>query len=188
MYQLITKARLFVDGVSLGSLYREYQQLLFPPGGDELGSPLTHVAGAFGNNKSTHSLRKGGAVFYARHGASEDATRQQSGWRASEVMSAIYTKLSTSEVEREIAKTACTVNSGVLLQELIAGLGDISQTENLNKHNALTFLDGVASHRAKMTTSILKMTSIGKIVRALTKHVDERVRSRAAEELTLLRS
>ena len=78
------------------------------------------VATAFGHGKSSHSLRKGGAVFYARGGAAEDATRQQGGWRTSEVMRTIYTTLSTSEVEREISVTAAKATVRLQLSKLVA--------------------------------------------------------------------
>ena len=64
-----------------------------------------HVAAEFGLGTAAHSLRKGGAQFWARRGTHEDATRQQGGWKTSEVMKAIYTALSPSEVRDELVRS-----------------------------------------------------------------------------------
>ena len=45
-----------------------------------------HVVAAFGHSVATHSLRKGGATCYDRQGAMEEATKQQGGWRTTELM------------------------------------------------------------------------------------------------------
>ena len=44
------------------------------------------VYAAFPGNTATHSLRKGGARFYAAVEAPEQATRDQGGWRATDTM------------------------------------------------------------------------------------------------------
>ena len=72
---------------------------------------------AFGASLATHSLRKGGAVYYARAGVVEDATRQQGGWRTTTVMKEIYTTLNRKEVQQElmrvfnITSAACNVRA-----------------------------------------------------------------------------
>ena len=55
------------------------------------------VSAAFAGNTGTHSLRKGGATFYARSDAPEQITMMQGGWRTSEVLQTIYAKFTVAE-------------------------------------------------------------------------------------------
>ena len=60
------------------------------------------LSSIFQGNTSTHSLRKGGAKFYASSDAPEQATMAQGGWRTSETMRSIYTSLSQAEIHEAI--------------------------------------------------------------------------------------
>ena len=56
------------------------------------------LSSLFQGNTSTHSLRKGGAKFYANADSPEQATMSQGGWRTSDTMRTIYTSPTKAEV------------------------------------------------------------------------------------------
>tara|TARA_B100000780_G_C21093677_1_gene440898 strand:+ start:153 stop:1682 length:1530 start_codon:yes stop_codon:yes gene_type:complete len=76
------------------------------------------VTNKFSGNTATHSLRKGGARFYAKAQAPEQATRDQGGWRTSETMKEIYTALTKDEVHSAIHEAANTAGNFYVLKEL----------------------------------------------------------------------
>ena len=63
--------------------HAESTKLFITTTGINAGGPMSkdslrkHVSLMFGKGMASHSLRKGGAVFYSRRGMEEDATRQQ---------------------------------------------------------------------------------------------------------------
>ena len=87
---------------------------------------------AFGASLATHSLRKGGAVYYARAGVVEDATRQQGGWRTTTVMKEIYTTFNRKEVQRELMRVVKTTSAACNVRAHFKQLGR-SADEVLNK-------------------------------------------------------
>ena len=148
-----------------------------------------HVTGAFGKGSASHSLRKGGAQFYARRGANDDATRQQGGWNTSEVMARIYTTLSQTEVRNEIMSVGAATSFQHEIQQQFLRLGD--SPEKLRAalpKDLIAPLNFVANNVAKLNTQMLLDTQVGRYLKWLTRHENERVRSRSTHLYTIVRS
>ena len=93
-------------------------------GGVSTDSLRKHVVDNFGKGMASHSLRQGGAVFYSRRGADEDATRQQGGWKTSEVMANIYAKFAPQEVREHILAVGAAASLRHELHPCLQKLGD----------------------------------------------------------------
>ena len=147
------------------------------------------VAALIGKPWSTHSLRKGGATFYARQGADPNATQQQGGWRTSEIMAEIYTKLSQSEVQRELVKVAQASSFQLELQARVLELGDTSEVMfALPEAKLLGFLNYVNELKHNISTNTLRDTKVGLALKRLCSHPSADIRNLAIELHTLLRA
>ena len=132
----------------------------------------------FADGKSSHSLRRGGALFYSCNGASRESTQQQGGWRTSQVMSQVYTNLTSEEVEAELALVASKAASSVVLRGFISAVGiDKHAAVVASKSAAFALLSSVRSNMPHINTPILQATGVGKVVKYLTRHSDQDVRS-----------
>lgn len=148
-----------------------------------------HVVQQFGVATSTHSLRKGGAVYYSRAGASEDATRQQGGWRTSEVMKSIYTTLSAKEVESELHKVANATSLAWAIRLRFKALGRSSEDILRQPPAAVQpFLAFVAGNISIVDKHILVEAKLAASLKVLTNHVDDAVRNHAIKLFTMSRS
>ena len=140
-----------------------------------------HVSSTFGKGMASHSLRKGGAVFYSRRGAAEDATRQQGGWKTSEVMQRIYSTLSKEEVKDQILAVG---RSTSIHHELHLRLGKIGDSPDkaltAPVAAAISVLTLIERNLDSLSTRVLFDTSAPKYLRAMFKHADAGVRDRAA--------
>ena len=143
-----------------------------------------HVSASFGQGKASHSLRKGGAKFFARHHAAEDATRQQGGWRTSEVMKTIYTKLSTLEVEHELSTVA---NRASLSYDLRTRINEACSVESGSVAKIRALLTFVESVEQFITEEVLSHSRIGHFLKANFSHTDANVRALAIALRTRIR-
>ena len=147
------------------------------------------VAALIGKPWSTQSLRKGGATFYARQGADPNATQQQGGWRTSEIMAEIYTKLSQSEVQRELVKVAQASSFQLELQARVLELGDsVDITFSLPEAKLLGFLHYVNELKHSISTNTLRETKVGVALKRLSTHPSANVRNLSIELHTALRA
>ena len=124
-----------------------------------------HVVASFGHSTATHSLRKGGATFYCRQGAMDDATRQQGGWRTTEIMNRIYTKLSAKEVAEEIHTVAGQASLQLELQRRSTQLGP-SRDDILEQPSTTLgpYLAYVAGNFKNIDLDILKDTPVARYI------------------------
>ena len=163
--------------------------------GQNRGGPVStdslrkHVTASFGNSTATHSLRKGGATFYARQGAAEDATRQQGGWRTTEIMRAVYTKLTRKEVDIELRKVLDASSLRLTLRQSFRALG-ASTADVLAQPAARLrpFLAFVAGHLTDFNESLIQESRVIGMVKILAQHQDEHTRNHAISLYTSLRS
>ena len=148
-----------------------------------------HVTTSFSGNVATHSLRKGGALFYARRGACTDATRQQGGWKTADVMQAVYTKLSVDEVRSEILQVgAATSTLEEIKQKLLMSGSHESAVLTVPAVLIFPVLALIQSNVANFTTNILLQTQAGRYLKWLQKYDDNAVRASAVKLHTLIRS
>ena len=148
-----------------------------------------HVTAAFGASTATHSLRKGGATYYARAGAAEDATRQQGGWRTTDVMKTIYTTLNRQEVDAELSKVVNGTSLAINLRRGFLALGSNSE-EVLAKSGVQVrpFLALVASNLHLIDDNVASRSKIAGSLKLLSKHSDEHARSHAAQMYSMVAS
>ena len=138
---------------------------------------------------ATHSLRKGGALFYARHGAPEDATRQQGGWRTTEVMKLIYTKLSPTEVDAAISNVVRASSLQIQIRRKIKALGNSAEEVLANPSAALMpFLDFLQHNYEHLDEVGLMESRISPFLNLLIKHDAREVRELSTRLHTLVRS
>ena len=136
-----------------------------------------HVADSFGCGKSSHSLRRGGAQFYARRGADEDATRQQGGWRTADVMRSVCTTLSASEVRTEILTVANFASLEYEIKGKCDALGlTVDDIHGTAASKVATFLAFIESRLPQIDDHVLKISGVGKTLGTLIRHPDETVR------------
>ena len=143
----------------------------------------------FPGNTATHSLRKGGARFYAAAEAPEQATRDQGGWRTTETMREIYTSLTPSEVKCALHKAANTAGDTYALQTLanyIQAPGFASRDGDIKL--AIDFITRVDSSIGYTPWKILIELRIGVHLRRLAQHADPEVRIKATPTLCHLRA
>ena len=163
--------------------------------GKNRGGPVStdtlrkHVTSAFGNSTATHSLRKGGATYYARQGTPSDATRQQGGWRTTETMTTIYTTLSAQEVGEAIHRTVACSAIALDLRHRIKSLGG-SPAELLGTpiHKVIETMELAEKHIYVLDAEGLQTSKVMAFIRFLTKHPTETVRHKAATLLTTIQS
>ena len=144
------------------------------------------VAANFGAGAASHSLRKGGAQFYARRGANEDATRQQGGWHTRDVMRQVYTTLSPSEVCAEIVNVAGKVNITEEVHARLQRLGSLDDILVLPENRLLPVLRYIDEVLPVLNTRILLETKAGKYLRVLCRHSSPAVRDRASNSFARL--
>ena len=129
---------------------------------------------------ASHSLRKGGAVFYSRRGMEEDATRQQGGWKTSEVMQRIYSTLTSDEVQEQILAVGRSTCVHHEIQLRVSRLGDSPEkSPSSSTVSALSLLTLLENNLDALNTRVLFDTNAPKFLRALSKHADNEVRNRA---------
>ena len=135
---------------------------------------------AFGKGVASHSLRKGGAVFYSRRGMDDDATRQQGGWKTSEVMQRIYSTLTKDEVQEQILAVGRSTSVHHEIQLRVRRLGDApDQARSASASSAWSFLTLLQNNLLALNTRVLFDTNAPKYLRALSRHADEDVRNMA---------
>ena len=139
-----------------------------------------HVSTVFGKGTASHSLRKGGAVFYSRRGMDDDATRQQGGWKTSEVMQRIYATLTKDEVCEQIVAVgrATSVHHEIQLRVLRLG-DDPEKARSASASSAWAFLTLLQNNLKVLNTRVLYDTNAPKYLRVLSRHADEDVRNMA---------
>ena len=159
------------------------------------GSPVSydsfrkHVQDAFGSSLATHSLRKGGAVYYARAGVVEDATRQQGGWRTTTVMNSIYITLNRKEVQQELMGVVNVTSAACTVRNMFKLLGK-SAEEVLQQppQSVLPFLKLVTEYVPNFDRDFLIQSKLVASVHLLIRHSDADVQSQATHLYTLARS
>ena len=143
----------------------------------------------FTGNTSTHSLRKGGARFYAAADAPEQATRDQGGWRTSETMKEIYTALTPSEVKLALHTAANAAGNEFALQQLS------NEIPNYYKSNEVAQVK-IVRHYVQMVNGligntpwkILAQCKTGIHLKALVSHPNGQLRLDATAALVNMRS
>ena len=140
-------------------------------------------------NTSTHSLRKGGARFYAAAEAPEQATREQRGWRSSETMKRIYTSLTPDEVKLALHKAANLAGEGHALKELSAAFRSVASASDFpDAAAAIVFVSRVNDLTGKVPWKVLIDCKAGIHFKKLVRHPDKNVREVAVPALGNLRS
>ena len=160
--------------------------------GKNKGGPVStdslrkHVTSIFGKGTAAHSLRKGGAQFYSRRGLDQDATRQQGGWKTSEVMAMIYTKLS-AEVRQKIGAVVITSS---LLQELQARLQKLGtkpeEAAAARGPDAWSALNLFKQNLHAISTRMMFDTQVPKLLKSLIRRSDVEISSCASRLHTTL--
>ena len=147
------------------------------------------LGAVFTGNTSTHSLRKGGARFYAAAQAPEQATRDQGGWRTTEVMRHIYTSLTTSEVKNAIHDAANSAGYEFALQSLTEELANVEKSGLAAEVNiANQYIQLLDDMIDAAPWKILSKFNVGKHAKRLVTHPDDAVRLSAVSALGKLRS
>ena len=143
----------------------------------------------FSGDVATHSLRKGGARFYSAGDAPEQATMLQGGWRTTDTMRAIYTSMSQAEVCTAIHEAANKGGARVDLKILAREL-NVSRQElaTVNENRLKSFLSAVSNNIDVTPWKTFAEWRVGIIMRHLSCHPNERVQTRAAEVLSVMRS
>jgi hypothetical protein len=143
----------------------------------------------FPGNTATHSLRKGGARFYAASQAPEQATRDQGGWRTTETMREIYTALTPSEVKAALHRAANAAGDCFALHELSELLQPLALTgESADIKTAKRFVQLVDEVIGKVSMKNLVECKAGIHLKRLLSHPNEEVRSAAISAYGHLRS
>ena len=147
-----------------------------------------HIVAAFGHSVATRSLRKGGATFYDRQGVLEEATKQQGGWRTTEVMKSIYTKMSAAEVANEIHTVAARASIQLELQRRTQNLG-ASREDVLEQDPTvlLAFISFVQTHFKSVDLITLRDTAAARYVNWISQHTLPQVREPAVTLHTYIR-
>ena len=147
-----------------------------------------HVTQAFGKPTASHSLRKGGAIFYARSGVPEEATRRQGGWRTTDVMKSIYTKFSQNEVDAAISGVLDSSSLVVELRRSFRALGNSSEEVLAQSASKIRpFLAYVAGHVKLIDAFTIQHSKITGALKLLSRHEDEHVRNHAIHLHTIVR-
>ena len=142
----------------------------------------------FAGNTSTHSLRKGGARFFAKAEAPEQATMFQGGWRTTESMRSIYTTLSKAETRVELHKAANSAGCTFILKSLAKELLSLSSQSTFPEVRvANKFLNLVLPAIGKVDWKIFVEFKVGVILKRLVQHPDENIRSLSVTTLGRLR-
>ena len=162
---------------------------------NKVGNPLSSysfrkaLGSVFTGNTSTHSLRKGGARFYAGADSPEQATRDQGGWRTTETMKEIYTGLTPSEVKRALHIAANTAGSEFALQESSRELATIKNSNQVAEvgtaKHYIHLVDGMID---KAPWKIMVKNNAGILMRYLVAHHNGEVRLYDTSVLVKLRS
>ena len=147
------------------------------------------MCASFAGNTSSHSLRKGGARFYAGADAPEQATREQGGWRTTETIAKIYTALTKDEVKLAIHSAANTAGIAFALQPL----AELIQTAGLStsvddQSRMIKFIDMVGTAVGTVPWKAFVELKVGVLLKRLVQHPDRDVRSRATTAPCSLRS
>ena len=143
----------------------------------------------FPGNTATHSLRKGGARFYAAAQAPEQATRDQGGWRTTETMKEIYTALTPSEVKAALHNAANAAGDCFALLELSGLLQPLAMTgKSADIKTAARFVQLVDGVIGKVAMEKLVECKAGIHLKRLVSHPDDGLRSAATSALGHLRS
>ena len=140
----------------------------------------------FPGNTATHSLRKGGARFYASSEAPEQATHDQGGWRTSETMKQICTALSPAEVKVALHKAANAAGIAFTSQSLASALSYSGETTK-DIEAAITFVNLATSVIDNVPWKKLVELKLGVHLKKLTQHGDEKVRTAAVSSWGHLR-
>ena len=147
------------------------------------------LSSIFQGNTSTHSLRKGGAKFFASSNTPEQATMAQGGWRTSETMRAIYTNLSRSEVHEAIKKSANISGNEYIVKKVSKGMVSLPKESLLNDSSSATeYIKMIQPMIGKVSWPIMIEHKAGRLLKCLTSHKDENVRASAVSAYGKLRS
>ena len=147
------------------------------------------LSGLFQGNTSTHSLRKGGAKFYAAANSPEQATMLKGGWRTSETMRSIYTSLTKSEVSAAISKAAVNAGHAYVIKRSTMSLSSISKDSLLkDSRSAIDYINLVKPLIGKVPWPVLVENKVAVFHKKLTSHEDEVVRQLATSSYGKLRS
>ena len=149
------------------------------------------LSAIFAGNTSTHSLRKGGARFYAAADTPEQATQVQGGWRMTEAKRTIYTSLTPEEVKTAIHRAANSAGDVYALQMLSKALIDTGDAcERAAEDVALQFMRAIVKATSKIPFQLEKFVELkaGVILKKLTRHHKDHVRNEAIPAYTALRT
>ena len=135
------------------------------------------VTAAFGVGTASHSLRRGGAQFFARRGACEDATRQQGGWKTSAVMNSVCVNLSPTEVRTELLRVASDASGMHTISSRLLALGTSKEGVLAQPPLAINpVLALISCHVREFSQASLLESKAGVYLRWLKQHRDEHVR------------
>ena len=147
------------------------------------------LAGHFPGNTSTHSLRKGGAKFFATADTPEQATMAQGGWRTSETMKTIYTTMSKDEVSAALRKSALIAGTEFVLKKMAKNLVNLEQDfAKMDDQEVLEFISTLNSALGKVPWQSLIDLKAGVLLKRLVRHPVETCRSQATSVLCRMRS
>ena len=147
------------------------------------------LGSVFTGNTSIHSLRKGGARFYAAADAPEQATRDQGGWRTSETMKEIYTALTPSEVKLALHTAANAAGNEFALRQLSDEIPNYyKSTEVAEVKIVRHYVQMVNGLIGKTPWKILAQCKTGIHLKALVSHPNGQLRLDAKAALVNMRS
>ena len=147
------------------------------------------VTSIFGNSTATHSLRKGGALYYARGGADDSATQAPGGWRTTDIMKAIYTKMSPSEIEDELVRVARNSSVGHDIRNRMMLIGtDAEEVRSKSPAILGPFLANLAGRVSSLDTEMCKSTGVRMHVKWLLAHECDQVRALATGSHSRIRA
>ena len=145
------------------------------------------LSSIFQGNTSTHSLRKGGAKFYASS-APEQATMAQGGWRTSDTMRSVYTTLSRSEVHEAIKKSANLSGKEYIFKKASSAIVALPKEALLEDATSATdYIKTILPMIGRVSWPILIEHKAGRLLKQLTSHKDEYVRAAAVSAYGRLR-
>ena len=145
------------------------------------------LSSIFQGNTSTHSLRKGGAKFYASS-APEQATMAQGGWRTSDTMRSVYTTLSRSEVHEAIKKSANLSGKEYIFNKTSSAIVALPKEALLeDAASATNYINTILPMIGRVSWPILIEHKAGRLLKQLTSHKDEYVRAAAVSAYGRLR-
>ena len=128
-------------------------------------------------------------MFYARRGTPEDATRQQGGWRTTEIMKTVYAKLSPTEVDAAISSVVRASSLLIQIRRKIKALGNSAEEVLAQPASVLKpFMEFIQLNFEHLDEIGLMESRVSPFLGLLIKHETREVREPAARLHTQVRS